>query len=437
VSAVFGTDGVRGRFGVEIHGALAWWVGFGAAQALGPGVIAVARDTRPSGPALAQAVVAGALAGGADVVDLGVLPTPALGWIVRERGYAGGVVVTASHNLAADNGLKVLMRGGDKANAAVRAVIEAQLARSATPLEPGPRGRMAPSFEATTWQPCAGVDLRGVHVVFDGANGAAHGVGAERLRAAGARVTTLGDGAGARINKECGATHPDVLAAAVVQHDADVGIAVDGDGDRLAIALRSGRAAVTLDGDAMLWALAEGLPAGAAVVGTIMSNLGLQRGLEAAAVRFVRTAVGDAEVWDGMVASGARFGGEPSGHLMFRGQPDDPVGSCGLFTASRVLGLGVERLRARLLAYRPAVQRHASVRVADANGVAVGTAGLKPAVAALVEPARAAIAARGGRVVVRPSGTEPIIRVMVEHEVEREAESGLGELVALLKGAQV
>ena len=276
-----------------------------------------------------------------------------------------------------------------------------------------------------------------MHVVFDGANGACHDVGPERLRAAGARVTAIGTGDGARINKDCGATHPDVLAAAAVQHDADVGIAVDGDGDRLAITLRTGRAAVTMDGDAMLWALAEGLGAGNVVIGTIMSNLGLQRGLEAAGVRFVRTAVGDAEVWDGMVANNARFGGEPSGHLMFRGQADDPVGSCGLFTAARVLGIGVDRLRARVAEYRPAIQRHASVRVADAHGVTIGDAGLKPAVAALVAPTADAIAVRGGRVVVRPSGTEPIIRVMVEHEVEREADSGLADLVQLLKGKQL
>lgn len=442
--SVFGTDGVRGRVGDEITGTLAWWIGLGAARALAGdgGVIAVARDTRPSSPALAQAVIAGVRAGGVDVVDLGIVPTPALAWVVREHGYAGGVMVTASHNLAEDNGLKVLMRGGEKADAGVRAGIESVLATSRSPFTPGPRGRVLPPPSLETWQPFRGVRLDGLRVVLDAANGAGHWLGPERLRAAGAEVSVIGDGDGRAINRACGATHPARLADAVNTADADLGIALDGDGDRLALVF-GGSEPRTLDGDAMLWVLADGLgpasperPGGAApsVVGTIMSNLALEQGLAAAGVTFVRTAVGDAEVWDGMVKSGAHFGGEPSGHLMFRGGADDPVGSCGLTTTARILALGIDRVRARLQSWKPAVQRHGAVKVADAAWLADAdrAPGLKALVAARVAGIAATLSAEGARVVVRPSGTEPIIRVMVEHAEADVAERGLSQLTDLL-----
>ncbi len=431
---VFGTDGVRGRVGEQITGSLCWWIGLGAARALGPGVVAVARDTRPSGPALSQAVIAGVRAGGADVIDLGIAPTPALAWMVRQNGYAGGVMVTASHNLAEDNGCKVLMRGGDKADAGVREVIEAQLAASRTPFVPGQRGRLLPGPGLDGWQPFRGVHLDGLRVVLDAANGAAHWLGAERLRAAGAVVTVLGDGDGRLINSQCGATDPARLSDEVLTTGADLGIALDGDADRLALVIRSDRTAIVLDGDAMLWVLAGGLGAGDAVVGTIMSNLGLEQGLRAAGVRFVRTPVGDAEVWDGMVASGARFGGEPSGHLMFRGDASDPVGSCGLTTTARVLALGMDRVRERLAGWKPAVQRHGAVRISDAAWIATGDpgGGIKALVAARVAPLVAVAEGRGARVVVRPSGTEPIIRVMVEHAEPEFAELALSQLTDLL-----
>lgn len=440
--SVFGTDGVRGRVGEEITGTLAWWIGLGAARALTGderAVIAVGRDTRPSGPALAQAVIAGVRAGGVDVVDLGILPTPALAWVVREHGYAGGVMVTASHNLAEDNGLKVLMRGGEKADAAVRAGIETVLATSRSPFTPGPRGRVLPPPSLETWQPFRGVRLDGLHVVLDAANGAGHWLGPERLRAAGADVSVIGDGDGRAINRACGATHPARLADEVKTVGADLGIALDGDGDRLALVF-GGSEPCTLDGDAMLWVLADGLGAGdaagsgGAVVGTIMSNLALEQGLAAAGVNFVRTAVGDAEVWEGMVKSGAHFGGEPSGHLMFRGGVDDPVGSCGLTTTARILALGIDRVRARLASWKPATQRHGAVKVSDAAWLADADRGpgIKALVAARVAGVAARLAAEGARVVVRPSGTEPIIRVMVEHADADVAEHGLSQLTDLL-----
>lgn len=443
----FGTDGVRGRFGDEVNATLAWWVGYGAGKQLAgatspPGTpIAVGRDTRPSGAALAAAVIAGVRAAGAGAIDYGVLPTPALAWAVREHGLAGGVMVTASHNLAEDNGLKVLGAGGEKADEALRSAVEGALARSRTPPELGPRGSLgAGSVDA--WAPLAGLDLTGQHVVFDAANGAAHGLGADLLRAAGATVTVLGDGDGRLINKKCGATHPvtieaAVLAAALSTGAPYVGIALDGDGDRLAMVIGPRIA----DGDAMLWVLAHDLPEGATVVGTIMSNLALERGLLARGLRFERAAVGDSEVWERMVQTGATMGGEPSGHIMFTG-PAAPVGSCGLATAARVLAVPQAERLERLERWHPAVQAHGVVRVADAAGVTVGLAGppvagaLKAAVVELVGPLSTALTDEGARVVVRPSGTEPIIRAMVEHADREVAERGLQQLIQLLCGTK-
>ncbi len=434
----FGTDGLRGPAGTVIDGVVAWRVGHGLGQYLrqsyGSGVVAVGRDTRPSGPALLQAVVAGARAAGADVVDLGVLPTPALASVVRAEDYGGAVMVTASHNLSADNGLKVLDRGGDKAGPALRAALEAELAAMRSPVPWGPRGALlsAPALDA--WDPCGGAQLSGLHIVLDAANGAGHDLGRARLEAAGARVTVLGDGDGRRINLACGAVHPAQLVEAVARSGADVGIALDGDGDRLAMviqALDSADAAqpAWLDGDAILWVLGHDLPAGGAIVGTVMSNLALEHGLGARGARFVRSAVGDAEVWAAMQAEGALLGGEPSGHLMFRGGAHDPVGSCGLATAARVLALGLPTVRDRLARWRPATQR---------SGV-IARAALPPelssaeAIAARVASASARLLAEGARVVVRPSGTEPIIRVMVEHADPATADDGCKELLSLLR----
>ena len=443
----FGTDGLRGPAGTVIDGVVGWRVGHGlgkhvlqscppASPLVGPGVlpavVAVGRDTRPSGAALLQAVVAGARAAGVDVVDLGVLPTPALASVVRGAGCAGGVMVTASHNLSADNGLKVLDRGGEKAGPALRAALEAALAEQRTPVLLGPRGALLAAPSLDVWDPCGGVDLSSLHIVLDAANGAAHELGRARLEAAGARVTLLGDGDGRKINLGCGALHPAPLAEAVARLGADVGIALDGDGDRLAMVVQPSDGAAQpawLDGDAILWVLGHDLPVGGLIVGTVMSNLALESGLSARGVRWVRTAVGDAEVWSAMQAEGALLGGEPSGHLMFRGGVNDPVGSCGLATAARVLALGLPTVRERLASWRPATQRSG---VVPRGSLPVELSSVE-AIHARVAPASALLLAAGARVVVRPSGTEPIIRVMVEHADAATAEDGCRQLISLLR----
>jgi phosphoglucosamine mutase len=253
-------------------------------------------------------------------------------------------------------------------------------------------------------------------------------------------VTLLGDGDGRKINLGCGAVHPAHVVEAVARLGADVGIALDGDGDRLAMVVpsRDGAGAAQpayLDGDAILWVLGHDLPvggrlpAGGLIVGTVMSNLALESGLAARGARLVRTSVGDAEVWAAMQAEDAFLGGEPSGHLMFRGGANDPVGSCGLATASRVLALGLPRLRERLATWHPATQRSGVIARA-ALPVALSS---PDAIAARVAPVAARLLAEGARVVVRPSGTEPIIRVMVEHADATTAEEGCKELLSLLR----
>lgn len=427
----FGTDGIRGPVGAAIDGVVAWRVGYGLGIHLGGGTVAVGRDTRPSGPALAQAVIAGVRAAGADAVDCGVLPTPALASVVRAHGLAGGVMVTASHNLADDNGLKVLDGRGDKAGADARAAIEAALAARHQPVVPGARGRMLPAPSLDVWAPLAGLALGGVSVVLDAANGAAHVLGAERLRASGAVVTLLGSGDGRAINARCGALHPRAMIDAMDAAGAELGIALDGDGDRLTLAVRVGAEVRVLDGDAVLYVLGQDVAAGGVVVGTVMSNLALEQGLAARGVRFVRTAVGDAEVWAAMEAHDARIGGEPSGHLMFRGSASDPVGSCGLATAARVLALGLPVVRERVAAWSPATQRAASVprRALKPALAEVDAAGIAAAVASVSD----GLVAAGARVVVRPSGTEPIVRVMVEHVDAAVAASGCEALVNTLR----
>lgn len=416
----FGTDGIRGRAGEEVTVDLALRLGAAVARVLGPRV-AVASDGRPSGPMLEAAVVAGVAGAGGVARRLGVLPSPALSWAVARGEQDAGVMVTASHNPAPDNGLKVFLHDGTKPGAELRAGIERAL-EAAPPA--GLPGRVESDHEAGEAYVRRLVDalgagasgegrwLRGRSVVVDTANGAATGLAARVLVALGARVWALGDGDGAGINAGCGALHPEGLAAAVVAREADAGIALDGDGDRGVLVDRDGR---VLDGDALLWlGAAEGVDP-PVVVGTVMSNLGLERGLAERGLRLERTPVGDAEVTAGMRATGARLGGEPSGHLLYAGGP--PTAD-GLYSTLRALRGGP--LGPRLAGYRPTSQAHATLPRAGVElDRAVATA------AALVE--------EGARVVVRPSGTEPVVRVMVEHADPAVARAGVKRLARALR----
>jgi phosphoglucosamine mutase len=408
----FGTDGIRGRANVDVTPGLAMALGNALVRVLGPR-IAVARDTRPSGPMLVAAATAGICAAGGEAVDLGVLPTPGLSALVAALGLDGGVMVTASHNPAPDNGLKAVDGEGRKLGDAPRARIEALLDGDLHLAdEPGGVRTVADAGDRYVAAVLAALPpgrwLAGATIVVDAAHGAGAGYAARIVSALGARVIPLGDGGGA-INTG-GAMFPEALVAAVRGAGAAAGIALDGDGDRGVLVTAAGE---VLDGDALLWLCADG----AAVVGTIMTNGGVESGLAARGIRLVRTPVGDAYVAAALRETGAGVGAEPSGHVLFS---DGLPTADGLLAALRALHPDPGTLAARIAG----LPRHAQLQVA------VKVPGER---IAAVEADIAAVRATGARVVVRRSGTEPVVRIMVEHVDPDLARAGLDRLRAALE----
>lgn len=423
----FGTDGLRGRAGLEITAELALALGRAVVQVLGAHIVAgggtprvaIARDTRPSGPMLEAAVAAGVLAAGGEVLRCGVLPTPGLSVVTAQEGCVGGVMITASHNPAPDNGLKVLGPDGRKLSKAMTLAIEAALV-APNVAQVTPAGQNVELAEAADhWLHAVrrgvpgGAWLRGTRLVLDAANGAARGHALRLLRNLGAEVHAIGEGEGSAINEGCGAVHPERMCAEVRAIAADAGIALDGDADRVVLCDANGS---IVDGDGILYLLARGPVA----VGTVMSNEGLARALHARGTVLQRAAVGDANVADAMTETGATIGAEPSGHVLFR---DGLPTGCGLLAGLRALAAarsdrtdGID-LREALTGYMPTFQAHAKAAVAP----------LEPLAGAI-----AALEAAGSRVVARKSGTEPIIRVMVEHMDAAQARAGLDTLLGLL-----
>ena len=368
----FGTDGIRGPAGEwPLTSAGARAIG-GAVAAWSRGVVVVGWDTRESSPALADAVLEGISAAGAVGLRAGVLPTPALSCAVVGARASAGVMVTASHNLWQDNGVKVV--GADGRKVFDPAPIEAAIGSAARP-----GGRVEELADAaSTWRSMLPrPDLRGRTILVDCAHGAATDHAPAFLRELGATVALRGCAPdGRNINDGVGALHP---PAAISE---EIAICLDGDGDRVAIVDRT---LGILDGDDLLYFLAGDGP----VVGTVMTNGGLERALGAG--RLVRAPVGDRFVADAMRSSGAAIGGEPSGHLLFA---DGPPTSCGVYTALRALAVPWKSKFVRL----PQVTRN--VRATEV-GAAQEIAGAERS---------------GHRVVVRKSGTEPVVRVMVEGE---------------------
>lgn len=436
----FGTDGIRGRVGVEITTELSFAVGHAAVEVLGS-VVYVGRDTRPSGPDLEDAVVAGVVAAGGAAVRLGVVPTPALAWIMAVEGADAAVMITASHNPARDNGLKVFGRGGAKPGAAVRRRIEeamrrgtlGSVAHGSERLHPDPAAvylglvddALRASGGVTSPRPGGVLPLSGRRLVVDAGNGAGHDLAPGMVERLGGEGIRVGDGDGARINDGCGALHPERLAAVVREVSADGGLALDGDGDRVVVVDATGR---VLEGDALLWVAARRLwpdastgPEPREVVGTVMTNAGLEVALGGLRVRLRRTPVGDENVTAAMIEDGARLGGEPSGHLMIAGGPPS---ADGLYVALRLLLPEPRQLVRDVAGYHPYVQVHRTVPLVDRSRF----------VAPVASIARAE--ALGARVVVRPSGTEPIVRVLVEHaNADCATEGAEGIRQELMSGA--
>ena len=419
---LFGTDGVRGLAGTELTEDLAYRLGRAAALVLGRGAdgapaFVVGRDPRASGEWLEDALVEGIRAAGGDAIMAGVEPTPTIAFLTTELGATSGVVISASHNPPEYNGIKFFDAAGTKLSDSVeddieRAMHEPETASGrmgATRTVGNGRERYIQHLLGATEQ-----RLSGMRVVVDCANGSASDVAPEVLRRLGAEVLAMhADPDGKNINIGCGALYPEVVAQEVVRLGADVGVSHDGDADRALFADADGS---IVDGDQVLAACAiDMLEAGrlprSTVVTTVMSNLGFHHAMREAGIDVVSSRVGDRYVLEDMVRSGAAIGGEQSGHIIFR---ELASSGDGLLTAVRFLSLAATSQRtirelASVMHRYP--QRMINVEVAD-RSVAEAD-GVERAVA----EAEASLGVEG-RVLVRASGTEPLVRVMVEAETE-------------------
>ncbi len=443
----FGTDGIRGVANAELGAELVMALGRAAARALPAPCFLVGRDTRRSGPLLQAALSAGMASEGADVVDLGVLPTPGVAWLSAERGYPAAVV-SASHNPFADNGIKLFAAGGLKLPDSTEAAIEQELARILDAPGPPDRPPVGHGVGSLSHEPgwghgyldhlvgvLEGRDLRGLRVVVDCANGAASFVAPEVLERLGAEVHAIAHTPdGTNINDDCGSTHPESLAAEVVSSGAQVGLALDGDADRLLAVDHTG--ALTT-GDELLSLFAtdlagRGMLAGNTVVITVMTNLGFRLAMAERGITVRETQVGDRYVLEALNGDGLSLGGEQSGHIVFR-----ELASTGDGVLTGVLLLDLVKRTGTPLAElaRTSMQRLPQVlhNVAAARPAEAVAA---PSVQAEVAALESELGAQG-RVLLRASGTEPLVRVMVEAPDEAAAQAAALRLCAVVERALV
>ena len=454
MTRLFGTDGVRGLANGLITAEVALGLAQAAAVVLGHRrvpegrrpVAVVARDPRISGDFISAAMEAGLASSGVDVYDAGVLPTPAAAFLVADLGADFGVVISASHNAAPDNGIKFLARGGQKLDDAVEDDIEAEMARPS--LRPTGSGvgrihRFADAEDRYVVHLLQTLPNRieGLKVVLDCAHGAASGCSPQVFADAGAEVVVIGaEPDGININDGYGSTHLEKLQAAVVEHGADLGIAHDGDADRCLAVDHEG---TVVDGDQIMAIMAVAMKdAGKlkdnALVATVMSNLGLKLALRENGIEVIETGVGDRYVLEGMRAGGYSLGGEQSGHVIFSEYATTGDGVLtGLQLAAQVARTGAPlKQLAEIMHKLPQV-------LINVKGVD------KAAVTSNEEVSRAVAQAQEslgetGRVLLRPSGTEPVVRVMVEaadmataDETARRLAEAVESNLALNAGAAV
>lgn len=428
---LFGTDGVRGVANDDITAEMAFNLARAAGDQRG-GQAIIGRDTRRSGPMLASALSAGFNSVGIDTIDLGIIPVGAVSWLVRTTGSRYGVMVSASHNPAADNGIKFFGSTGSKLSDEEEAAIESRYFKGhpwslGTGADVGSQERMAHPIDRYVDLITDGVELAGdgLGLVVDLANGAAVLAAPALFNRLGVPARFVNDQPdGMNINLECGAMHPEKLAAVA---GGKVGLAFDGDADRLIAVDEDGG---IVDGDAIMaifakWMVGRGVLENDAVVVTVMTNLGFHKAMETLGVRVIETAVGDRYVLEAMQASGAVLGGEQSGHILF----EDRATGDGLRTAVRLMqvmastGLPLRELRKVMTKYP---QRLTNVRVSDMEFANSGP--IMDAIRAGEED----LAGRG-RILVRPSGTEPLIRVMVEAPTESEAAAVAGSVAKVVE----
>lgn len=413
----FETDGIRGHFGTVITTGLAYDFGLAfAASIMASGAsvtLAVARDTRTSGEVLEASLVAGMKAAGAKVMITGIMPTPALSQFILDGDLSGGIMITASHNPAEDNGLKPLNNMGKKLSSKDRDGIQHLLECGVTPSKTigssyevlnGPIPWLKKIWSEIEYSGVTG-SLAGETIVVDSANGAGRFLIGQALSPFGAKVVQIHNGGGDKINLNCGSLYPQGLVEAVKAHGAIAGIALDGDGDRIQICDSDGK---LYDGDDILWLLRGNSKI---VVGTIMTNEGLAKALLSCGSHLHRVGVGDANVADGMKRYWSPIGGEPSGHILFEG--GTPT-SCGTFTAAKLLALGPKKWADLTADLKKTYQIAEKVPLQKIDHLDSEIKSLE---------------SKGLRVVVRASGTEPVIRLMVEGEDKRKAEDSMNILL--------
>ncbi|MGW1763463.1 phosphoglucosamine mutase [Streptomyces sp. NPDC002073] len=447
---LFGTDGVRGVANADLTAELALGLSVAAAHVLAEaGTFAghrptavVGRDPRASGEFLEAAVVAGLASAGVDVLRVGVLPTPAVAYLTGTLGADLGVMLSASHNAMPDNGIKFFARGGHKLADHLEDKIESVYEEHRTG---APWDRPTGAGVGRVSDYTEGVEqyvshlmgalpnrLDGLKIVLDEAHGAAARVSPEAFARAGAEIVTIGaEPDGLNINDGCGSTHLGLLKQAVIEHSADLGIAHDGDADRCLAVDGFGN---EIDGDQILAVLAlamqeSGALRGDTVVATVMSNLGFKLAMEAKGIQLVQTAVGDRYVLESMKEHGYALGGEQSGHVIILDHATTGDGTLtGLLLAARVAATGVP------LAELAAVMNRLPqilINVPDVDKSRVTTSG---ELAAAVAEAERELGSTG-RVLLRPSGTEPLVRVMVEAADIEQAHAVAGRLADVVKSA--
>jgi phosphoglucosamine mutase len=437
----FGTDGVRGVANRELTPELALNLGRAAARVLGGSRWIIGRDTRRSGPLLAAALAAGLATEGMEVTDVGVLPTPGVAYLSAVD-HQPAAMISASHNPFGDNGIKLFTAGGSKLSDEIEERLELELTALSTQGDPRPRpaggevGTICVDHEAVDRYrrhliegvvPAAA--LGGLKIVLDGANGAASELAAGVFEALGATVIAINtEPDGVNINENCGSTHPEGLQAAVVAHGGDLGLAFDGDADRVLAADADGN---FVDGDQIIAICAidrheRGKLPHDTVVVTVMSNLGFRQGMAAHGIHVVTTDVGDRYVLEALDEGKHTLGGEQSGHVIFR-----DLSSTGDGMLTGIALASVMARRGRSLAE---LAGEAMVRLPQVL-VNVRTARRDPELLGKLQPEVDAATARlgdRGRVLLRASGTEPVIRVMVEAPTHEEAAEVAGHLAAVV-----
>lgn len=438
----FGTDGIRGRVGdYPVTAEFMLKLGWATGRVLGgnrANRVIIGKDTRISGYMFESALEAGLSAAGVDVRLLGPMPTPAIAYLTRTLHACAGIVISASHNGFADNGIKFFSSEGTKLPDEVEAAIEAEIDHDMVTVESNRLGKAERVEDAAgryiefckSTIPLT-MTLRGLKIVVDCANGATYHVAPEVFDELGAEVIAIGvEPDGLNINQACGSTQPELLQKVVLEHKADVGIALDGDGDRVIMVDHKGE---LVDGDELLFIIArsrqqEGTLHGG-VVGTLMSNLGLEHALQSSNIDFVRANVGDRYVLELLQQNNSLIGGESSGHIICL---DRTTTGDGIVSALQVLAAQV-RYGKTLHELKSGMKKYPQlmINVPVNHKVELDNT---PAILDAVKSAEQRLAGRG-RVLLRPSGTEPLVRVMVEGEDAQQVSAEANQLASVVAGA--